>query len=115
MQVELNLIGEASLQYEIWHAACELPRLVGIAAEADRQLAGASVDGDALLSVCQHVGKLISEPAVADAEIVGEAERPCPFGYHVERFAKQIPQDLGRPRQQVRKDLCLRVDIRAHG
>jgi hypothetical protein len=98
------------------HAApCELPRLLGVASEADFQLAGAPVNGDAHFGVGQHVAKVVSGASVTDAEIVSEAERPCPLRYRLECSAKQVPQDLRGPRQQVGKALCLRVDIRAHG
>jgi hypothetical protein len=61
--------------------------LVGVTTNADRQ-PGALVDSDAFLDIGQHVRKLVPEPSVADAQIVCEAEGPCPFGHHVERFAK---------------------------
>ena len=46
MEIDLDLVGELSCP-------------VGVAAEADRQLARAPVNGDAVLSVGQHVGELI--------------------------------------------------------
>jgi len=38
-QVEPDHVGEPALEHEVRHAARELPGLVGVAAEADRQLA----------------------------------------------------------------------------
>ena len=59
-----------------WKAA-PLPRLVGVAAKADYQLAGAPVNGDALFGVGQHVSELVSAASVTNAEVVCEAERPA--------------------------------------
>jgi hypothetical protein len=61
--------------------------LVGVAAKAGRQLAGASVN--ARFDVGPHVSELVSEVSVTDAEVVCEAERPRPLRHRVECFAKQ--------------------------
>jgi hypothetical protein len=74
----LHKIGETALQHEIRHAAGELRGLVRVAAEADRDLLGPPVDGNALIGVGEHIGELIAESPMADAEIIREAERPCP-------------------------------------
>ena len=50
MEIDLDLVGELSCP-------------VGVAAEADRQLARAPVNGDAVFSVGQHVGELIGSAA----------------------------------------------------
>src|SRR5208283_2748628 len=55
MQVKLHEVREAAFEDEIRHAAGRLRRLVGVAAEADRQFAEAAVDFDPIVAVAQHV------------------------------------------------------------
>ena len=46
VEIELDEVGKAPLEHEIGHASRKLHRLVGVAAEADHQLARAPVDSD---------------------------------------------------------------------
>src|SRR6266436_4594494 len=89
VEVELDEIGKTPLEHEVGDTAGELHRLVGVAAEADGQLAGAAVDGHPTLLVPQHIGKLVTEPPVPYAEIILEGKRPRP-GRH---FAERITED----------------------
>ncbi len=75
--------------------------LVGVAAKSDRQLAGASVNGDALFDVDQYVSELVSEVSVTDAEVVCEAEGPRPLRHRVECFATQHIA-VGAPELSIR-------------
>ena len=92
-QVEPDEIGKAALQHEIRHAAGKLGGLVCVPAKADRQFAGAAVDRDPLLRIGEHVGQLIAEAAVANAEIVCKADRPRPGRQIPECLTQNVAQD----------------------
>ena len=88
VEVEPDEIGKAPLQHEIGDAARELHCLVGVAAEADGQLARAAVDDHPTLFIAQHIRKLVAEAAVPYAEIILEGKRPCPGRHFAERIAE---------------------------
>src|SRR5215471_15163680 len=94
LQVELHEVGKTALQHEIRHAAGELRGLVRIASETDRDFAGAPVDAYPLISVSEHIGELIAEPPVADAEIIREAERPRPARRIAQRSTENVTENF---------------------
>jgi hypothetical protein len=78
------------LQHEIWHAAGELRGLVRVTAEADHDVAGASVDRNPL----NGFGELIAESPMADAKIIREAERPRPDRRTAQRSTQKIAENF---------------------
>src|SRR5215472_5089541 len=83
-----------AFQHEIRHAAGELRGLVRVASETDRDFAGAPVDHNPLISVSEHIGELIAEPPVADAEIIRKAQRPRPDRWIAQRSTKNITENF---------------------
>ena len=90
LQVELHEIGETAPQHEIRHAAGELRGLIRVTTEVDRDFAGTPIDRNPLIGVGEHISELITEPPMAEAEIIREAERPRPD----RRIAQRYPQEV---------------------